>query len=88
MRSLIIILTLITSANIYTPITFAQEQPRAARAQELFEQGNAAISRGDFDSALSLIEEALKIEPSWAELHLKLGVACRFNLVQSRDVAY
>lgn len=88
MRSLIIILTLITSANIYTPITFAQEQPRAARAQELFEQGNAAISRGDFDSALSLIEEALKIEPSWAELHLKLGVACLFKFVQSRDVAY
>lgn len=88
MRILLIILALIMSASLYAPVTPAQEQPRAARALELFEQGNAAISRGDFNSAISLIEEALKTEPSWAELHLKLGVAFLFKFIQSRDAAF
>ena len=88
MRSLLFILMLIMSASIFSPVTFAQGEPRAARAQELFEQANAAVSRGEFDSAISLIEEALKTEPSWAELHLKLGIACLFKYVQSRDVAF
>ena len=88
MRKLLSILTLIMSACVYSPITIAQEQPRAARAKEFFEQGNAAISRGEFGAAISLLEEAVKIEPSWAELHLKLGIACLFKFVQSRDVAF
>lgn len=79
---------LITSAGVCSAATPAQEQPRDAKAQQLFEQANAAISRADFNAAISSIEEALKTEPSWAELHLKLGVALLFKFVQSRDAAF
>jgi thiol-disulfide isomerase/thioredoxin len=88
MRRLLIILMLILSIGICSPTTFAQEKPRATRAQELFEQANAAISKGEFDAAISTIEEALKVEPSWAELHLKLGIASLFKFVQTRDANF
>jgi thiol-disulfide isomerase/thioredoxin/Tfp pilus assembly protein PilF len=88
MRRLLIIFMLILSAGICSPNTFAQEKPRATRAQELFEQANAALARGEFDAVISTIEEALKVEPSWADLHLKLGIASLFKFVQTRDASF
>ena len=88
MRRVFIILLLIISSGTWLPATFAQEQARAPRAQELFEQAKAALAVGNFDSAISVIDEAIKIEPSWAELHLKLGVAFLFKFVQTRDAAF
>jgi thiol-disulfide isomerase/thioredoxin len=88
MRKWFIIPALIMLASVCQCIAFAQEQPRTARAQGLFEQANNALAKGDFDAAISAIEEALKVEPDWAELHLKLGIACLFKFVRTRDAAF
>ena len=88
MRRCLTVLALIITTGFCQGVTFAQEKPRAARAQELFEQANNAIAKGDFDATIAAIEEALKVEPDWAELHLKLGVACLFKFLQTRDAAF
>ena len=88
MRRCFILLALIITIGVCQGVTFAQEKPRAARAQELFEQANNAMAKGDFDATITAVEEALKVDPDWAELHLKLGVACLFKFLQTRDVAF
>ena len=89
MRSCFIILVLVITTCVCFNAAFAQaQQPRAARAQELFEQANNALAKGDFDATIAAVEEALKVEPAWAELHLKLGVAFLFKFLQTRNTAF
>ena len=88
MRRFFTTLALIIMTGVCWSETFAQEQPRAARAQELFKQANDSLAKGDFDATIAAIEEAIKVEPEWAELHLKLGIAYLFKFLQTRDGAF
>ncbi len=88
MRRFFFILVLIITTGVWGDGAFAQEKPRAARAQELFKQADEAQAKGDFDATIAAIEEALKVEPEWAELHLKLGIAFLFKFLRTRDAAF
>ena len=88
MRRCFIILALLLTTGVCQIDAVAQEISRAPRAQDLFKQANNAIEKGDFDAAIAAIEESLKIEPDWAELHLKLGIASLFKYVQTRNAQF
>ena len=73
-RSLIVSLVLAWGAALCAAQTEAAlgDDPDPVR---LFERGQAAHARGDFDRALALYEEALKVRPEFPEAEFQKGTA-------------
>jgi thiol-disulfide isomerase/thioredoxin len=65
----------------------AEQDKHDSRARQLLDEGKSLIDQRQFDKAITAFDEAIKLEPQWAALHLQLGKARAYMVILQDVVA-